>query len=384
MLSGDNGILQKSTEAKRTTERAEAKEQAQLDILAWITDKTANHEDSSLDNSKIKEILTGKTYVKGGQPGNESFFTAKGEYEIPYTELYNYTKDDEAEGITIKVGTTNLKNVSDLTTLYGETTDYTSVDNVQWQLFYDDEGYIYLIASDYVPGSTLPNELIAGYVERNASFSNTIYDSETNTRSDTGTIMETGEWSKGSESNTFTANATVSHITRNYLKWINSSVVNTTNNSNIKSVAYMMDTSKWSNFAGNTKGAYAIGGPTLEMFVLSYNAKHNENKLGTYETIIDASLDSTNGNANSNGYKSKLQSGSWSDVTEGLDTGNMWILSYNSDTYGYWLSTPGSSYTYSVVTVMEYRHGGTILDNTTNSDNKGFRPLVAIPKSSLK
>lgn len=56
--------------------------------MAWITDKTANHQDASLDDTKVKEILTGKSYVKDGQPGDTSFTTAKGEYVIPYAELY--------------------------------------------------------------------------------------------------------------------------------------------------------------------------------------------------------------------------------------------------------------------------------------------------------
>ena len=86
MLAGDNSILQKSTEAKRTTERAEAKEQAQMDIMAYIADKTANHQDASLDDTKVKGILTGKSYVKTANA--TSFITAKGEYEIPYSELY--------------------------------------------------------------------------------------------------------------------------------------------------------------------------------------------------------------------------------------------------------------------------------------------------------
>ena len=84
--------MQKATDAKQTSERAEAKEQAQMDIMAWITEKTANHQDASLDDSKVKVILTGKTYVKDGQPGNESFITAKGEYEIAYSELYTKTE----------------------------------------------------------------------------------------------------------------------------------------------------------------------------------------------------------------------------------------------------------------------------------------------------
>ena len=103
MLSGNNGILQKSTEAKRTTERAEAKEQAQMDIMAYIADKTANHEDASLDDSRVKTILTGKSYVKNGQPGNESFITTKGEYEIPYSEIY--TASDTLSTATLPTGT---------------------------------------------------------------------------------------------------------------------------------------------------------------------------------------------------------------------------------------------------------------------------------------
>ena len=70
-----------------------------MDIMAYITDKTANHQDASLDNSKVKNILTGKSYVKNGQPGNESFLTAKGEYEIPYSEIYNKPSVAESYGL---------------------------------------------------------------------------------------------------------------------------------------------------------------------------------------------------------------------------------------------------------------------------------------------
>ena len=86
MLAGDNSILSKSTEAKIASEKAEAKEQARIDIMAWITDKISKNEDSTLDDSKIKEILTGKPYVKLAD--TTSFTTKKGEYVIPYSELY--------------------------------------------------------------------------------------------------------------------------------------------------------------------------------------------------------------------------------------------------------------------------------------------------------
>ena len=102
MLSGDNSILHKATDTKQTSERAEAKEQAQMDIMAYIADKTANHQDASLDDEKVKEILSdNKSYVKVA--GDTSFTTAKGEYEIPYSELYQSngsTNDDDTPSDT--------------------------------------------------------------------------------------------------------------------------------------------------------------------------------------------------------------------------------------------------------------------------------------------
>lgn len=100
MLSGDNSILQKTTEAKQTTERSEAKEQAQMDIMEWIADKTTNHQNTSLNDSKVKTILTGKAYVKEAK--DTSFITAKGEYEIPYSELY--TASDTTSTVTLPAG----------------------------------------------------------------------------------------------------------------------------------------------------------------------------------------------------------------------------------------------------------------------------------------
>ena len=136
MLSGDNGILQKSTEAKRTTERAEAKEQAQIDIMAYISDKTANHQDASLDDTKVKGILTGKSYVKTANA--TSFITAKGEYEIPYSELYKSNDDSPSIGQKL----TEIITSED----YGKPTDYSVTVNGKtlnnWKVFLNDENNV--------------------------------------------------------------------------------------------------------------------------------------------------------------------------------------------------------------------------------------------------
>ena len=129
MLSGDNGILQKSTEAKRTTERAEAKEQAQMDIMSYIADKTANHQDASLNDAKIQEILSdNKSYVKTANA--TSFITAKGEYEIFYSELYNATVIQQ-------------KNLFEFTVLMKDSSEktYTAEVGMTWESWLQNSSY---------------------------------------------------------------------------------------------------------------------------------------------------------------------------------------------------------------------------------------------------
>ena len=256
---------------------------------------------------------------------------------------------------------------------YGEIVrSFSSVEGIEWQLFYDDAENYYLIASDYVPGSSLPSELITTdqYTTYCAYFGDT-----TNVYDCTGPIMETGEWSKGTESNTITENP----LTSKYLRWVGSSVNTVAANPNMKAVAYMMDTNKWSNFAGITSGAKAMGGPTLEMFIKSYNAKH-DTKLSTYEDESgNSTISSTN--ANSNGYKVKWENDtSWTDFVYDLDTSsdNMWVKSSADRADSMWLAFPSWRGSYGV-RVVNCANG---LDSSgIGMGDSGFRPLVQIPKS---
>lgn len=89
MLSGDNGILTKAADSKKMTEIADAKEQAQLDILSWQSERISKGENSDLSDSRVKGILTGKSYVK--TVNDSSFITASGGHEILYSDLYKKT-----------------------------------------------------------------------------------------------------------------------------------------------------------------------------------------------------------------------------------------------------------------------------------------------------
>ena len=297
--------------------------------------------------------------------------------------------------VTLKSGDVNLKGKTDqeLVEYYG--TDITGhvANQTAWQLFYSDEDYVYLIAKDYVRNDYLPNELAKGTThEYNADFGRcTLVNQYQYIISD---IVHNDPWKAGTDATVLTTNP----ITNKYLKWVGSHSGEVSENA--QSLAYMMDTSAWKDFAGNVKGAFAMGGPTLEMWVLSYNSKH-ETQFETYTTV-----DSTNTTAKGYNIK-KTTDSNWSSygtsITGGTVADDMWIIYSKDKANDYWLAAPGgatynsSPYMYYVLGYNEGYNAGNVYigvvyvgqhaeDAQCGSPNDltGFRPLVAIPKSSLE
>ena len=91
-LSGENGLLTRASDASRETEIASVKEQAQIDITNWMTEKRKNGENAFLEDwQEIKQILDeansgaeNKYYKNVTEEGVE---TPNG-YIIPIEELY--------------------------------------------------------------------------------------------------------------------------------------------------------------------------------------------------------------------------------------------------------------------------------------------------------
>ena len=98
MLTGENGILTQANNSKQVTERAEAKERAQLDVAAYVADEKAKGRSGELNDSIIKGILTGKDYVEEAK--DSSFISKKGNHEIPYSELYGTGSSENPGGGT--------------------------------------------------------------------------------------------------------------------------------------------------------------------------------------------------------------------------------------------------------------------------------------------
>ncbi len=103
MLSGDNGILQKATQSKEKTERAEIIENAKLDILAKISEKKGEN----ITAEELEELLTSANYNTQGTLSNEESIldrtlTSKDEkYQIPVSEIYNGNLSTESNDKTI-------------------------------------------------------------------------------------------------------------------------------------------------------------------------------------------------------------------------------------------------------------------------------------------
>lgn len=262
----------------------------------------------------------------------------------------------------------------------GSDVDYKTMYPIDWQLFYADEDYVYLITKGYVPHKYLPSEL---YKDTHSNY-DVGFTSDDFTISN---ILPDARWSSGMASAAIQNNP----LKNKYLKWANA--YPTSNNNNSIATAYMMDTNVWANFAGNAKGAFAIGGPTLEMFIESYNTG-NLTHLETYDEI-------NNVNSNSFGYNAKrvdenAYSYYWNDsAAEKLfypywsETPNMWDPSERSnDIYDYVKSYFIASPAYHDANCLPIvGYGGELYHGNTQAipvSNSGMRPVVAIPRSSLK
>ena len=370
-ILGNNKLIGRAGDARDNTNKAKIIEQTRLGIKTKSLEKKGKR----LTDAELRTILE-KHFSDVNKVDeftdeiieSESIFltSKKGNYEITLKELLSGLK--MFEDTSIRIGETDISEVDDLSPLYGEDTNYKSIDDITWQLFYDDDDNVYLIASDYVPEETLPSELLTE--NQYSTYCRSFATSETDT---TSTIPAGDPWRNASTASTVQNNP--------YLKWVGSSADTVRTNLNMKAVAFMLDTSKWSHFSGNARGATVTGAPTIEMYALSYNAKH-DTKLGTYETITNFA------NADSDGYRVKYGENGWSSNTSGLDTSsdNMWVKTDSSKATGMWIASPSSDLPCNAI----YIHYTGILSPYPVHcalhyyNDVGFRPVITVPKPSLK
>ena len=148
MLSGDNGILQKATQSKEKTERAEIIETAQMDILGV---QAKNH--GTLSEDELEEILVSPNYnTQGSLSDEESILdrtlTSKDEkYKIPVLEIYNGTLTNIAPSVV-----SDYSNEVKTTLSEGK---YVTYKNKTFVVLYNNNDGIEIIAMDSMGTVTL-------------------------------------------------------------------------------------------------------------------------------------------------------------------------------------------------------------------------------------
>ena len=358
MLTGQNGILTQAQNAKTTTENKSAEEKVKLAVMSART----RSETAALELDKLKEEIANQ----GGTATNNEFpvnvtmdgksFTVTNTGVVTATGSSTTNPNPPASTDTLKASDIAAK--TDKTKIYGATvTGYTlpsgTTTDVKWKIFYADNSNIYLIADNYVERANLPNSTDgktatahkpndgSSSCARAAYFSN---------------ILE--DYKDGS-----------SRITENKLKALNNDYFNTkgytSENSNMKSVAYMMDTTAWnSKFRDTSKAEYVVGGPTVELLFKSYNEK--------YKTAYESQASSATG------YQiRKTSSDSWSNYVNSMlkTSDSLYVITKQTDALAYWLASPSANDTRYV---MNVDYNGDVTIDYYNYNGNGFRPLVCL------
>ena len=319
---------------------------------------------ASLENGTITSVTCDKGTVENKNGLYVMKITQNGTY------IFTITGTGETGSVTstipVKVSKyeTSILKASDIagktdkTKIYGATvTGYTlpsgTTTDVKWKIFYADNSNIYLIADNYVERANLPNSTNGTTAtankpnDGNSSYARTAYFSN---------ILE--DYKDGS-----------SRITENKLKALNNDYFNTkgytSENSNMKSVAYMMDTTAWnSKFRDTSKAEYVVGGPTVELLFKSYNEK--------YKTAYESQASSATG------YQiRKTSSDSWSNYVNSMlkTSDSLYVITKQTDALAYWLASPSA---YNADGVVRVDCDGSVGNYSYYNGGNGFRPLVCL------
>ena len=319
---------------------------------------------ASLENGTITSVTCDKGTVENKNGLYVMKITQNGTYTFTITGTGEAGSVKSIIPVKVSKYETSILKASDIagktdkTKIYGATvTGYTlpsgTTTDVKWKIFYADNSNIYLIADNYVERANLPNSTDGTTAtankpnDGNSSYARTAYFSN---------ILE--DYKDGS-----------SRITENKLKALNNDYFNTkgytSENSNMKSVAYMMDTTAWnSKFRDTSKAEYVVGGPTVELLFKSYNEK--------YKTAYESQASSATG------YQiRKTSSDSWSTgIGSMLKTSDsLYVITKQTDALAYWLASP-SAYGTNIVVIVDY--DGYVSNGTYNNNISGFRPLVCL------
>ena len=148
-------------------------------------------------------------------------------------------------------------------------------------------------------------------------------------------------------------------------------------NNNERAAAWLCSPSQWTDYLDSTKATYAIGGPSAEMYVASYNdVAHNngteKDKLSTEysETSVPGYIYKIDGTKQNGGYFTNNKT---------IDNSGYNSMYAESGIY-WWVASPSSYYAGGVCSVGGFYAK---LDSATYDSMTGVCPLVSLPSTFI-
>ena len=420
MVVGDNGVLTQAQQAKIRTEEEDAKEEIEMEVVGCYDDS------GKINLGKLNENLRKK--------GGVSLKKSEDEEEV-FVELDEEENQIEGLPVTVKYknaeieitgeytgGPDKSKSITSLTESdYGKyinypiDTDGDNNPNNNWRIFYKDDEHIFIKAADYLTeqkcnvlktaadkaGMKQYNTEKYAYEYRWVNSSDAVYHcndgradakfnvtkikDESNPEKEVDKpqcsfpeiFMPSGDFCKkdGYDKEHYYCS---DHVGNNGKE----------GNTNSRCASALQCTGNWSSFVDTNYADKAIGGPTLEMWVASWNQKYgNEKKLyidgGNDEDSVSGYKIGTSVNSMStsislssftNGYNDTLY---FPHKTVNNDLDND---STDEECYGYWLASPSAS---GSDDVMRVDCDGYVGSNFYNYYGVGLCPVVSL-KSDVK
>lgn len=268
---------------------------------------------------------------------------------------------------------------------YGQTvrvvngTEYNpnSADQRTWKVFYidtdnkygDGKGTIYLKADEnssktMVFSTTFDETNTSGYTAKFTTMSSTRYYkiTDNNIVNSSGTII-----------NTMYLNLNPTYATGR--KAISSTILYEAE----KAAAYLCDKTQFTSYA-DSRANYAIGSPTAEMWIDSWNQLYGANYKFNYRYNIN--VDGTTEGQKLPGYQFNLNGGTW-DQAAGLDTININTIDTTgmfTATTGTWLATP--AIVYGGASLVRISPLG-FIGNATLNLRYAYTPVVSLNSNSI-
>ena len=245
-LTGDNGILNQAGKAKDKTTEAESIERVQVEVAG------SYGLDGTIDKDQLNKNLGN---IAGLKIGESNFGGENIVKELPVTVTLNgYDIVINANGGVEKIPEIIAKIRANPQAYYGKkVTNYKASDSDTntYKIFYVDKD----------------NYFKDGYntIYLKADFSGSVSCSTSYDANQTLIKRMNPLWA--TKGNTVKAETT------------------TISNDNEQAAAWLCDPSKWTAYCDTDKANYAIGGPSVEMYVKSYNQTHGDDALGyQYQT----------------------------------------------------------------------------------------------------